>query len=95
MGDFSHVRQRLARWTARLAGCMLAAAALTAFLVHIGAAEPWLGGAAMPATVWLSWMTFDFASASRLAARAQARRLAVGALAGAVSVDSGTGSRPR
>jgi len=48
-------RERLARWTARLMGCMLATAALTAFFVHLGAADPWFGGVAMPATVWLAW----------------------------------------
>jgi hypothetical protein len=43
----------------RLIACMLAAAALTAFLMHIGAADPWIGGIAVPATVWVAWIGVD------------------------------------
>jgi hypothetical protein len=87
-------RQRLARWTARLMACTLVAAALTAFLVHLGAADPWRGGTVVPATVWLAWMAFDFALASRLAGRGPGRRGAVGAPAGPALVDSEAGSTP-
>ena len=85
-------RQRLAGWTARLMACTLVAAALTAFLTHLGAAEPWVGGATVPAIVWLAWMGFDFALASRLGARGAGR--AADALAHPAFVDTGTGSTP-
>ena len=88
------VRERLAHGTARLMGCMLAAAALTAFLVHLGAADPWQGGAVVPATVWLAWTTFDFASALRRAARRKVGRQAVEALAGPALVDTESRSTP-
>lgn len=53
------------RWKSRLAACLLGAAALTAFLMHLGAADPWLGGVAVPAMVWIAWMAIDMARASR------------------------------
>ncbi len=63
-----------ARWKAQLVSFMLAAAALTAFLMHLGAVDPWLGGIAGPATVWVAWIAIDFARASRR----RARQLGVG-----------------
>jgi hypothetical protein len=60
---------RLARWRAHLVACMLAAAALTAFLMHLGAADPWLGGIAVPVMVWLAWVAVDMVLASRRRAR--------------------------
>jgi hypothetical protein len=87
-------RERLARWTTRSMGCMLATATLTAFLVHLGAADPWFGGVAIPATVWLAWMAFDFASASRLAARTKTGRQTVEAPESPAVVDTKTGSSP-
>jgi heme O synthase-like polyprenyltransferase len=56
---------RWARWRAHLAACALAAAALTAFLMHLGAVDPWLGGIAVPVTVWLAWIAVDMVRASR------------------------------
>ncbi len=61
-----------ARWKAQLVSFMLAAAALTAFLMHLGAIDPWLGGIAVPATVWVAWIAVDIARASRR--RAKQRR---------------------
>jgi heme O synthase-like polyprenyltransferase len=57
------------RWRAHLVACTLAAAALTAFLMHLGAADPWLGGVAVPVTVWLAWFAVDMVRASRRRAR--------------------------
>jgi hypothetical protein len=67
---------RWARWKAHLALCLLLAAALTAFLMHIGAADPWMGGIAVPATVWVAWMAIDIARAShhRVRQRREAAR---------------------
>jgi hypothetical protein len=64
-----------APWKARFLSCMLAAAALTAFLMHLGAADPWIGGIAVPATVWVAWMGVDIARAARRRAR-QRREIA-------------------
>ena len=55
--------------TSRFVFCLLGAAALTAFLMHLGAADPWLGGVAVPATVWVAWIAIDMARASRRRAR--------------------------
>jgi hypothetical protein len=86
--------QKLARWTARLMACALFATALTAFLAHLGAADPWVGGLAVPATVWLAWMAFDFAMASRLGTRDPGGAGAVDACARPASLDSEAGSTP-
>jgi heme O synthase-like polyprenyltransferase len=56
-------------WRAHLVACMLAAAALTAFLMHLGAADPWIGGIAVPAMVWFTWVAVDIVRASRRRAR--------------------------
>lgn len=53
------------RWKTLLIMCTLAAAALTAFLMHLGAVDPWIGGIAMPATVWIAWIAVDLLRASR------------------------------
>ena len=58
-----------APWKARMLSCTLAAAALTAFLMHLRAADPWIGGIVVPATVWVAWMTIDIARAARRRAR--------------------------
>jgi hypothetical protein len=81
---------RWAGWAVRSSACTLIAAALTAFLVHVDAADPWLGGVTMPVTLWLAWTAFDFGIASRLATRAA---VALDAHALAV-VDRGKGSTP-
>jgi hypothetical protein len=52
-------------WRAHLIACTLFAAALTAFLMHLGAADPWIGGIAVPAMVWFAWVAVDIARASR------------------------------
>jgi len=57
------------RWKAPLVACTLAAAALTAFLSHLGAVDPWLGGIAVPAIVWFAWVAVDSALAARRRAR--------------------------
>jgi hypothetical protein len=57
------------RWKAPLVACTLAAAALTAFLAHLGAVDPWLGGIAVPAIVWFAWVAVDLALAARRRAR--------------------------
>jgi heme O synthase-like polyprenyltransferase len=62
---------RWTRWKIPLAACMLAAAGLTAFLAHLGAVDPWLGGIAVPAIVWFAWVAVDLALAARRRARAQ------------------------
>ena len=54
-----------ARWKVLLIACALAAAALTAFLTHLGAAEPWIGGIAVPAMVGFTWVAVDWALAWR------------------------------
>jgi len=59
------------RWKAQLVACLLVAAALTAFLMHLGAADPWIGGLAVPATIWIVWLVVDIAWASRRRARAK------------------------
>jgi len=59
------------RWKVLLAACALAAAALTAFLVHLGAADPWIGGIAVPAMVGFAWVAVDSALAWRRRARQQ------------------------
>jgi hypothetical protein len=38
---------------------------LTAFLLHIGAVDAWLGGIAVPATVWITWVAVDLLRAAR------------------------------
>jgi hypothetical protein len=55
----------VSRWKAQLIACALAAAALTAFLMHVGAVDPWLGGIAVPATVWVAWVAVDLLRAAR------------------------------
>jgi hypothetical protein len=62
------------RWKAHLVACMLVAAALTAFLMHLGAADPWIGGIAVPALVWFTWIAVDIVRAS--IRRARERRAA-------------------
>ena len=52
-------------WRTQLVACVLFAAALTAFLMHLGAADPWIGGIAVPAMVWFTWVAIDIARASR------------------------------
>jgi hypothetical protein len=74
--------------------CTLIGAALTAFLVHLDAADPWLGGVTMPVTLWLAWTAFDFGVASRLAAHSLGPRVAIDAHALATVVDTGKGSTP-
>jgi hypothetical protein len=59
------------RWKVPLVACMLAAAGLTAFLAHLGAVDPWLGGVAVPAIVWFAWVAVDSALAARRRAREQ------------------------
>jgi hypothetical protein len=54
-----------------LVACALAAAALTAFLAHLGAVDPWLGGIAVPAVVWFAWVGVESALAARRRAREQ------------------------
>ena len=58
-------KTKWAGWQAHLVACMLFAAALTAFLMHLGAADPWIGGIAVPAMVWFAWVVVDIARASR------------------------------
>jgi hypothetical protein len=48
---------------------LLATSGLTAFLVHIGAAEPLRGGIAIPTTAWLAWVVVGIARATRHRAR--------------------------
>lgn len=84
---------RWAGWAVRSLACTVIGAALTAFLVHLGAADPWLGGVTMPVTLWLAWTAFDFGVASRLAARGAGAGVALDAHALAV-VDRGMGPTP-
>lgn len=67
---------RWTRWIPRFFGCILAAATITAFLVHLDAADPWFGGIALPATVWFAWIAIDsgVASLRRARQRRAARR---------------------
>jgi hypothetical protein len=58
-------RSMASRWKEQLIVCALAAAVLTAFLLHIGAVDPWLGGLAVPATMWIAWVAVDVLRAAR------------------------------
>ena len=49
------------RWAAGLVGCALVAFGLTAALLHLRAADPWVAALAVSAAVWLAWMAFDYA----------------------------------
>lgn len=52
-------------WKTHAIVCALAAAALTTFLMHLGAVDPWMGGIAVPAMVWIAWVVVDLIRASR------------------------------
>ena len=67
---------------------MLAGMLLTAFLVRIGAADPYVGGFALPATVWMTCIAANFASAAARDARDKRRRDRTMALVDAGVVDS-------
>jgi hypothetical protein len=54
---------RSMRWAAALVGCALGASGLTAVLLPLRAADPWVVALAVSAAVWLAWMAFDYALA--------------------------------
>jgi peptidoglycan/LPS O-acetylase OafA/YrhL len=62
---------RWERWRVPLLACTLAAAGLTAFLAHLGAVDPWLGGIAVPAIVCFAWVAVGSALEARRRAREQ------------------------
>ena len=61
------------RWETHFLSFVLAAAVLTAFLMHLGAVDPWTGGIVMPATLWVAWIALAIARASRRRARQRRR----------------------
>ncbi|HSB22580.1 MAG TPA: hypothetical protein VLE94_05655 [Burkholderiaceae bacterium] len=69
--DVDSLEQRSARtmwagrWKTHFVLFVLTAAALTAFLMHLGAIDPWIGGTVLPATAWIAWIAVGIARASR------------------------------
>jgi len=72
---------RMPRWVGGLVGCALAALAMTASRLDLGAHDPEVAWLAVFAAVWLAWAAFDFAFAPLRAARAEEHRFRPEAIA--------------
>jgi hypothetical protein len=69
------------RWAAGLAGCVLAASALTAALVHLSGADPLVATLAVTVAVLLAWVVLDHALTPLRAAQASAGETSADAVA--------------